>query len=92
MNKQPEARAASRQLLAGPSPRLAAGDKTQRSLWLQSTHHEAPQKSPSTMPTTTSLKHLPSPAAWGAGLALVLSAASSKGTGKGQLYMKGTEP
>lgn len=50
------------------------------------------KKSPSTTPTTTSLKHLASPAARGAGLALVLSAASSKGTGKGQLSMKGREP
>lgn len=41
------------------------------------------------MPTTTSLKHLAQPVAQGAGLALVLSAASSKGAGKGQLSMKG---
>lgn len=53
---------------------------------------EFPKKIPSPMPTAASLEHLAPPAARGAGLALVLSAASSKGTSNGQLSMKGTEP
>lgn len=50
---------------------------------------EFPKKIPSPMPTAASLEHL---APQGAGLALVLSAASSKGISNGQLSMKGKEP
>lgn len=68
-----------------PFTRLAAGDKTQRSPGVQSTHTTKLQKEiPQPHANKASLKHLDPLVARGAGL--------RKGTGKGQLCTKATEP